>query len=213
MGRFEMERVFLIGLGGAAILCLFGLVIGLSARLKGYSFLAWFGTGGTLLISALVLAFQPKLRGVELSEEQRAVSVQRGNRIGWILSVINVFLIVLVADTPLFSNFGETNYEDYVQRSFVPALQWIQWVYLIGMAIMFVRFICMPRGSRSPLLIAVFACLAVRTAWDYIGDAIAGSGEESLQKINLIAQTFVTALSLIVTFALCYLATEVRSKE
>lgn len=212
MGSYEIERNFFIGLAGAVVFCLFGAIIGGLAKRKGYSFLAWFGTGGTLLVSAILLAFRPKLRGVEMSDEQRAMHVRRGNLIGWILSIINGGLVVLAADIPLILNFGQPNYEDYFQRSFFPALHWIEWVYYIGMAIMLLRFICMPRGSRHPLLFFVLTAITIQFVWSYAVDAIQHSDPgDSWKKICLIGRTVFSFLGILVTLVLCYLVTEPRS--
>jgi hypothetical protein len=87
MNVFEIERTLYAGVAATVVGCIFGIVIGVLARFKGYSFLAWFGTGGAILLSAIVLAFQPKVRGVALTEEEILQKTQKGNRIGWLLSL------------------------------------------------------------------------------------------------------------------------------
>ncbi len=44
MNALEMDRVSTVGVIGLIVFCFFGTIMGLLARMKGYSFLAWFGT-------------------------------------------------------------------------------------------------------------------------------------------------------------------------
>jgi hypothetical protein len=128
MNSFEMERTLLVGVALTAVCCFFGTLIGLLAKLKGYSFLAWFGTGGSILLAAIILAFQPKVRGTELTREEIDVKIEKGNRIGWILSLF-VFVGILLSVTLWLTSmsFEDVEPEMFFQRYWVPAVQWCNW--------------------------------------------------------------------------------------
>ncbi len=135
MNALEMDRVSTVGVIGLIVFCFFGTIMGLLARMKGYSFLAWFGTGGTLLVSALALAFQPKLRGVELSAEELDRSRRRGNGIGWLIGVVNYMLVTFAALLPAIQNFARLEAKDYFQLYIVPAYNWADLAYMAGVVL------------------------------------------------------------------------------
>ncbi|MCE3015045.1 MAG: hypothetical protein ACK56W_24325 [Pirellula sp.] len=168
MNSFEMERTLLVGVALTAVCCFFGTLIGLLAKLKGYSFLAWFGTGGSILLAAIILAFQPKVRGTELTREEIDVKIEKGNRIGWILSLF-VFVGILLSVTLWLTSmsFEDVEPEMFFQRYWVPAVQWCNWPWLIANCLMLLRFLYLPRSEKSWLKIAAFTILAIQIVFPF----------------------------------------------
>ncbi len=127
-------------------------------------------------MSALALAFQPKLRGVELSAEELDRSRRRGNGIGWLIGVVNYMLVTFAALLPAIQNFARLEAKDYFQLYIVPAYNWADLAYMAGVVLILLRFAFMPRGSRSTLLIVVFTVMALHFAWSLIGGRLLCSG-------------------------------------
>ena len=215
MNAFEIERTLYVGVATAIVFCFFGLVIGVLARLKGYSFLAWFGTGGAIIFSAVVLAFQPKVRGVAITEEERSKKVRTGNGIGWILSLAVYLLISLTVAAWLIAvSFDVSDPEEFVQRFYVAALQWTNWPWLVANLLMFGRFLCMPRGSRSWIITAAFTLLAIRLAWHYVAYWVQMSGlvaDQSGPTWQVLDFIFGQAPG-VSTLLLCFVATDPRPR-
>ncbi len=84
--------------GGLAVCVLFAFVAGALAWRKGYSFAAWFGTGGAIVLTAIALGFLPSVRNPSLSGVERAKLTARGNRIGASLSFLLIALVVRPTD-------------------------------------------------------------------------------------------------------------------
>lgn len=210
MNRFELERVWMVGLVATIVFCVFGLLMGLLARRKGYSFLAWFGSGGTLLISVIVLAFLPKNRGQELSAETLSHQALRGDRLGWILTLVNYWIAILATTFPALANFGENDPHTLLQKFVVPAFEWGDWAYLVGIGILLLRFAWMPRNSRNPLTIAVFILITLQIVWARLNGWLEKEVElsEGWQKAELITKILSSGIGAFVTLALCFLATD-----
>ncbi|HVW39104.1 MAG TPA: hypothetical protein VHB99_17435, partial [Pirellulales bacterium] len=78
-----------------AVSLVFGIVIGVLAMRKGYSFAAWLGSGGLVLLSAIALGFLPDLRDPSLSDSQREKLRAQGNLAGFALSMFTLALAFL----------------------------------------------------------------------------------------------------------------------
>ena len=169
MNVLEVERTLYGGVAATVVYCFFGLIIGVLAKFKGYSFLAWFGTGGAILLAAIVLAFQPKVRFVALTEEEILRITERGNKVGWILSLvvyIGILLSVVVWLSSVSTTAGDS--DEFMQRYLVPAMQWTEWPWVVANCLMLVRFFYFPRGEKSLLMIVAFTLLAIQVGWPFV---------------------------------------------
>ncbi len=207
MNVFEIERTLYAGVAATMVGCFFGVIIGALARFKGYSFLAWFGTGGAVLLGAIVLAFQPRVRGVGLTEEEVMHKTQQGNRVGWILSLIIYICILLSVVVWLTSmSFQAVDSEEFLQLYFVPALQWSEWPWIVASCLLLARFLYMPRSDKSLLTIAAFTLIAIQLGWPLFGywiDAMGWFEDPNSATLRIVGFTIQQFTSMSILF-LCF---------
>jgi hypothetical protein len=134
---------------------LLGVVMGLLAIRKGYSFGAWFLTGGFVLLGAIGLGFMPNARDQTKSPEERDRILARGNRIGLILSGITALLGFLSLGLQsivweLIRLDEDSPHSSYViYNSFHKLLHWLQFLFF---AMVLAFYLTKPPRQRSVLV-------------------------------------------------------------
>lgn len=153
-----LNRYTLLLAIGLAVSILFGVVIGLLARRKGYSFTAWFGAGGMVIPAAIALGFLPDSRDAALDAADRSAMIRRGNCWGICLSLVTVLLSLLPFAVRLFwlasaaqeQGLGfSQGYGDLAQTG-QQALNWYEFLTIV---LTLMAYISRPRGTKSPLVV------------------------------------------------------------
>lgn len=161
---------------------LFGLVLGVLAMRKGYSFAAWVGAGGSVLLGAIALGFLPNARDASLSSSERAGLKTRGNRVGTALSLIVLMLTFLAVLTQLlsFPVSGEASRSQFFERLYFPASHLLTWVELLTLITVLCAYLARPRHSKSLLVIGSLILLILTAAYF--------SAVDGFQRTRLIAE-------------------------
>jgi hypothetical protein len=134
-----------------AVSLVFGVVIGALAMRKGYRFAAWLGSGGLLLLSAIVLAFLPDLRDPSLSDSQREKLRAQGNMAGFALSMFTLALAFLSMLSRLlsFPVSGDADRSEFFARAYLPASEFVTWIQTLTLIAALAAYLMRPRGRKS----------------------------------------------------------------
>ena len=134
-----------------AVSLVFGVVIGVLAMRKGYSFAAWLGSGGLVLLSAIALAFLPDLRDPSLSDSQRDKLRAKGNLAGFALSMFTLALAFLSMISQLlsFPVLGDADRSEFFARAYMPASELMTWIQSLTLFVALAVSLRRPRGRKS----------------------------------------------------------------
>jgi hypothetical protein len=134
-----------------AVSLVFGIVIGVLAMRKGYSFAAWLGSGGLVLLSAIALGFLPDLRNPSLSDSQRDKLRAQGNLAGFALSMFTLALAFLSMLSRLlsFPVSGDADRSEFFTREYVPASEFLTWIQALTLFVALAAYLTRLRGRAS----------------------------------------------------------------
>jgi hypothetical protein len=145
------------------IWAMIGIAMGFLAMRKGYTFAAWFLTGGFVLLGAIALGFMPNAKDPTRSPAERDRMRTRGNQIGLILSIVTLVLGFLsfglqlvVADITHMREAHNTSYALF--RLFSKLLNWLQMFFF---AMVLVLYLTKPGRQRSVFVVLPLVLLMV----------------------------------------------------
>ena len=145
----------------------FGIAIAVLAVRKGYSFAAWFGTGGTTVLSAIVLGLLPDTRNPSLAASERTKAIARGNMIGTALSLLTILVafVAILARLLSFSVASGDERSQFFERLYMPATQFVTWLQLLTFLVALCAYSFGQRRPRSTIVVLSLAVLVFVEAY------------------------------------------------
>ncbi len=146
------------------VVCLlFGIVAAALAARKGYSFAAWFGAGGLVLLAAIALGFLPSVRDPSLPPAEREKALARGNLIGLALSLLTLSMAFfgILARLLAFSVVSGGEESQFFEYYYAPANQFLTWVQFLTLVVVLSAYVASPRHPKSLAVVLSLALLAL----------------------------------------------------
>ena len=191
-------------LGGWAAL---GVIMGLRASQKGYSFAAWFMSGGIGPISFLILNRLPATRSLDSADGQRDHARQRGDQVGLIVSacaVLGGFAAIFVALLTYWAMNSDGPFgNSFITSFYTPVIYFYTGLEFLTLTTILIAY-CVRHGRRSVWITAALAALAACTlAQLMLMEAVQMIGFEVPVELQIVSQLAVSTLHFAAVVVVC----------